>query len=505
MVSGKRKPLSGASAKEVSIMLTEDEEFELLSLERERVGKEPPANSPKQKKPAWQQMNETLDPGRTLGRAIRSGAAGIASLPDIGLLVPKTAAIATGMGLEELGAETAGQALQKLGTTPTLAETSKNIIDKATGGSLKPRGTQDKVFDLIGEVIASGVPFTKTPVGAYALTNFTNPNNPSGVQAISAALNPLEALEQNLVSKVNPSSILPFQKPKPKMTSDQLKKQASSSYQKAEGLGGILKPEVTNKFIDDVSREVLPQSQAGKILAGDSQVTKVVERLQSLRDQPLTLQASQEIDEILGDFVDSEYTVTGLSKQGKKILDIQDVFRNTIENVDENMVSGDAGRKGFESIKKGREQWAKAARLRDIERIVSRAEMSDQPANAIRSGFKTLYNNPSRMRGFNKQEKEMIRKMAQESLPMEALRGLASRLTGIISGSVHGPAGYAVGKTIEMGARGVRESSKMRRVDELTDYIVNGKQVKTQVSPNKGKAAISGTSNVMQKMRDNKK
>jgi len=95
--------------------------------------------------------------------------------------------------------------------------------------------------------------------------------------------------------------------------------------------------------------------------------------------------------------------------------------------------------------------------------------------------------------------------MSEESLPMEALRGFASRLTGIVAGSVHGPAGFAIGKSVEMGARGIRNANQFKRVDNLADFIASGPKVKPPIDARKAKAGISSTSNVMQRMKENKK
>jgi len=284
--------------------------------------------------------------------------------------------------------------------------------------------------------------------------------------------------------------------------SEIISQQANRAYQAADELGGILKPEATDSFIDDIGKKVMPQTAAGKILAGDNTVTKVMSRLDELRGQPLTLTAAQEIDETLGDFVDSEFGIKGLSKQGKKILDIQNSFRDMIENADESMVSGDAGKKGFEALKEGRKLWSKKMRISDIERIISRAEMSEQPANAIKSGFKTLYNNPTRMRGYSDAEKKLIKQAANEGLALEALRGIASRLTGIISGATGGVPGYIAGKGAEMAARGIREKAMTGRANNIIDAISGiPKPASQPLLTNQGAlAAMAGTNTAGQKM-----
>lgn len=130
---------------------------------------------------------------RTLGRTGRAATAGLSSLADLGLLVPKTAALGVGMALENMGAPEVGTALQRLGATPTMADTSRNIVDQATGGKLQPTGTMDKAFDFAGEMIASAVPFSR---GADTVQAFGKKAPPTMGTALQAFADPETALNQ---------------------------------------------------------------------------------------------------------------------------------------------------------------------------------------------------------------------------------------------------------------------------------------------------------------------
>jgi hypothetical protein len=182
--------------------------------------------------------------------------------------------------------------------------------------------------------------------------------------------------------------------PTPKATADSIKEQAQIAYAEADRLGGRLTPQFTDKFVNEVVK-MKPQTEAGKLLAGDSISAQVATRMEALRGKPLSLQEAQEIDEFLGDMVDGQ-TVNGtVNKQGKKLLDMQSQFREMIEKADVDEISGE----GFEALKKGRSLWSQQAKLRDIEKIITRAESMDNPATGLKTGFRTLYNNPKRMRG----------------------------------------------------------------------------------------------------------
>lgn len=472
--------------------LTESEELELLELEKARSGGQAPAPMAQSNtlSPESSQFGSEHPILHTVGRAARTGLSGLSSLADLGLLVPKTAALGLGLGAEKMGATGFGQSLQRLGATPTMADTSNMIVDQATGNRLQDRNNIDKVGTFIGQMIASAVPFSQSPKALSAVAGNTPP---SAGTALTALLDPQTALNQL-------PSVQATQVPKVMPLLDQ-KQVASSAYQKAKEYGGLLKPEATDNFLDNISKEILPQTKAGRTLAGkDTPIATIMARLEELRGNPLSLDEVQEMDEILGDAIDAEFGIKGLSGQGKKILEVQNAFRDMVENADETMVAGT--KEGFDALKQARAEWSKYMKMKDIDRIITRAEMSDQPANAIRSGFKTLYNNEKRMRGFSKEEAKLIKQAATDNLPMEVLRGLASRLTGIVSGATHGPIGFAAGKGIEMGARGLRERMATQKTDALMNMISGYKPPQAQnILTNQGAlAALAGANTAGQQM-----
>ena len=122
-------------------------------------------------------------------------------------------------------------------------------------------------------------------------------------------------------------------------SSAEAKQVASAYYDLADRSGGKLTPQFTNKFVDSVA-EKAPQTEAGQAVAGQSAVSGLVDRLQALRDKPMTLQGAQEVDEALGGLIDQQYGVRGLSKEGKQIADVQQSFRAQIANAEPGDVEG---------------------------------------------------------------------------------------------------------------------------------------------------------------------
>lgn len=252
-------------------------------------------------------------------------------------------------------------------------------------------------------------------------------------------------------------------------TSDEIRKHAGDLFQQAERTGGILKPEFTDKFVDVVER-MKPQTEIGQIVGGDSAFTKVVDKLSQIRGRPMTLNAAQELDELLGEAIDGFIEMGRPTKQGKKLIDIQSTLRNMIDTADENLVVG--GKGGFQSLKEARKMWSTSYKMGDIERIIQRAEMYDQPATAIKTGFRTLYNNPNKMRGYSDAERQAIKKAAETGVVSDLLRTAGSRLVPIVAGASTGGLGTtAAAAAGSMASRGIAARMQVGRAENAARAV----------------------------------
>lgn len=267
--------------------------------------------------------------------------------------------------------------------------------------------------------------------------------------------------------------------PTPPVSSDTFKDAAQKSYALADQKGGVLTPEFTNNFVDE-AKSISPQTEAGKIVAGDSTLTQLNDRMDALRDKPITLAAAQEIDEGLGKLIDSEYTIKGLSKDGKQIYDLQTKFRDMMNDAAKNgQVQGST--EGLDAWKQGQAQWSQAMAMRDIESIMNRASQTDNPATSLRTQFRSLANNPSRMRGFTSDaEKQAIKNAANTGALTGVLKVFGSRLIPIIAGAGEavtsgGLTGGLVAGTIAQGlssgSRNLASKMQMNKAQNVLQTI----------------------------------
>ncbi len=242
-------------------------------------------------------------------------------------------------------------------------------------------------------------------------------------------------------------------------TAAEAKAVASAYYTKADAAGGELSPSFVNRFIDNVE-SAAPQTEAGKVIAGESPITTLVDRIQTLRDQPISLHGAQEVDESLGNLIDKEYGPRGLTKDGKNLLDLQTTFRDMIRSAGPSEVGG--GATGFDALNQARAAWAQAMKMADLERIQARAELTDNPATSIKSGIRVLLSNPTRARGYSPAEISALQAAGERGVLGGALHVFGSRLVPLAAaGATFGASGFLPA----LGAAGVMHvgSSLMRR------------------------------------------
>lgn len=281
--------------------------------------------------------------------------------------------------------------------------------------------------------------------------------------------------------------------PTPKqVTSEDKFRQASSAYKEAESQGATLYPKATDSFIEK-SRQIMPQTEAGKIVTGETPSTKLIGRLQELRGKHLDLRSAQEIDEALGQAMSGETNpITGkLTAEGTKIFKIQQTLRETIKSAAANDLVG--GKKGFDTWNKARQLWSDAAKMRDIENIMARAEMTDNPVTSLKTGFRNLSISikKGKVKGYSPQEIKAINRAARTGIGTDVLRLAGSRLGPIVMGG----AGYATGGPLgamagfgsdyaaASAARGLANKFQMGRANDVLGMIANRGQLPIPQQP----------------------
>jgi len=254
------------------------------------------------------------------------------------------------------------------------------------------------------------------------------------------------------------------------LSADDVKELATDAYKLATEKGGIVKPEFINNLINKAG-EFDKQTMLGKALSGNSPISGIKAALEPFQGKKLDLASLQELDEVLGDKID-DYVENGvIKKTGLPLLKLQNSLRQMIDSTSPDMIEG--GKEGFEALKEGRALWSKAAKLRDIEKIITRAEMSDNPATAVKTGFRTLFNNPNRLKYFNEQERKLIKDAAKSGIINDTLKTFQSRLIPI--GQLVGGGGFSgsvLGQIGSMASRDLASKSQINKANKVSQQIL---------------------------------
>ena len=257
-------------------------------------------------------------------------------------------------------------------------------------------------------------------------------------------------------------------KPSPIPNADDLRVKAHGLYAEAEKAGGVLKPQFMDDVLDDLHK-ITPQTEAGTIMSGENPLSKVIKRMELLRGKPVSLRAAQEIDEGLGDVIDGLVDMGRLTKQGKKVLDVQDAFRKQIARADKSVLENTAG---FNAWDAGRKTWHEMNKMQDIERIIRRAEMTDNPATSIKTGFRTMLSNPNRIKGYTPKEVKLMEQAAKSGVVSDMMRTVfGSRLLPIITGATGGLGATATAQGASMASRGMANKLQFIKASKVAREV----------------------------------
>jgi len=264
---------------------------------------------------------------------------------------------------------------------------------------------------------------------------------------------------------------------RPEVKSEPLSQQAikdvaQTAYKQAEALGGSFKPEFTDKLVN-TAESMLPRDAKVAGMEVYKPLRDAAAEIKRFQGEPMTLERVQALDEALSMMIDGHTELGKVKKSGYPLVELQDKFRDMVESYGNDAKQGG---EGFQALKDGRELWAAQMRQNDIERILTRAESMDSPAQGIKSGMRTLMMNPKRFGRYSKPEQAAIKRASQTGVAGEVMRLLGSRLVPIIAGGTGLAAGGGIGAAaaaygVSTAARAGAAKLQKNRVDAVSKAI----------------------------------
>lgn len=284
-------------------------------------------------------------------------------------------------------------------------------------------------------------------------------------------------------------------------TSEGLRSEAGNLYKEASKVGGRLKPQATEKLLDDLAKSVAPKNRVEAALKGENVIAKAADDLGIALKDGATFDELHSLEKMLGELANENVvSATGkLNATGSAFKEAQKQLRTFIDNIPEEQFDG--GKLAFDLKKAADKKWAQSLKLNEVEKVMTRASLQEQPSTGLRSGFRTILANPNRTRNYTPEELKVMRQAAELDLPTSALRAMGSRLvptfaaggtaaTGFNPVALAGTAALYGGSALARKAANARQLGK---AEALARLIENPNALKVFADPRiVGGAGVSG-------------
>lgn len=302
------------------------------------------------------------------------------------------------------------------------------------------------------------------------LTNLVAPTaiNKAGNAALSVGKDFVaKPTTQNLISS-EASGVVKTPKA-PLKTSADLDEMAGLAFKQADELGGMYRPQDVSIPFSKTIAEVKPRPIAGKTLTSEEQ--KLVQHLseyEGLKGAQLSFDDVRRIDsgltqKINANFIDAR---TGQpDANGRKLMILQTKLREALDNVPENAAN--------DALRNANRLWKARIILDELDTLAERASMTQNPAQALRTGYKNLYFDKDRIRGWPKEAVELLKQAATPGIKDELLIPIGSRMMAIIAGGTGDIGGAATAQIVGMGARGMRAAAAAKQGAKVQQSVVD--------------------------------
>lgn len=265
-------------------------------------------------------------------------------------------------------------------------------------------------------------------------------------------------------------------------TPDQVKAAASAGYKQVENSGLSFPQSMIDNVVTDAQSK-LPQTAKAQAAFSQSESGKLLQGLDVYKGSPLTLQEANELDQQLGDFISNkgESDLGKLNADGKQVYQLQKNLRQSMVDAAQNgNISGNPD--DVQSWQNAVKDWSAQSKMNDIQRIVDKGNMMDNPATSIKNGFKNYVNSP-RINSMPPDVQDAMRQVANGAPIQNFFRtGPGSRLLGMVGGAAGGGLpGAMAGFAASGAARDVAGSLQGGQLEKVMDAIAGHSSMPTQI------------------------
>lgn len=257
-------------------------------------------------------------------------------------------------------------------------------------------------------------------------------------------------------------------------TTDDLRATSQKLYDIADKAKVVVRPQAYDKMVNTIA---LKARSAGMDHGVHPKAGAAVTRLLDEVGQPKTLQEMEILRRVLGSAAKST------EPDERRVASIMiDAMDDQMDNLKASDISSGNLKVGVGALQGARELWKRQAKGEVVEDIFERAGVRSGQfsqsgmENALRTEFRQLAMNKKRLRGFTAEEQAAIRKVATGG-PVENTLRLLGKFAprGIVSSTLGGGAGYAVGGPV--GAAAVMGAGELGKRAAQNMAITNAERV----------------------------
>lgn len=265
----------------------------------------------------------------------------------------------------------------------------------------------------------------------------------------------------------------PFAKPLQEQSlSSGLRSDARVEYQDAKDIGATLNSDVSKSVPQLIEQNFADTGKMNARLHGDT--LGILDDLKADAEKgSLSLEDLHQYRQLFGDVINKNLHPNGAmmpdAMKANQAIDTIDSIIDAAAGDSKMLESGSPD--AIKAWQKGQNLWRQSNQANDIERIMQRAETMENPATALRSGFRQLLNNPKRFNKFSPEQQTLIRNAANVSMPVEVLRGLSSRLISAIMAGTGNIGGSMLAQGAQSIPRNVATRMQMARGQNVINSI----------------------------------
>jgi len=443
--------------------LTDDEAYNFAAQQADQIPAQAETQAPAQ--PMQDQI------GRQLGLTGRAGIAGLAALPN--MLVDPFARLA--------GMTPPSEALQRTLTQAGFPEPQSTLERYVQAGTeaLAGGGGQISLARQAAQQLASPVsravsqqlaqaPATQLAAApaatSAAMKTYEETGSPTAAMAAGVATGAAAGMRPRRAETT---------------MSEQLGKQATEAYKRAENAGLVVKPDYIRDMADALTQKAMSEGYDPGL---HPKVAAVLRRLEDEGATPKTLAELDNLRRIVrapgGDFTNPD--------QQRIASQLVDEFDTFVENIDSpNILPGADKDVAIPALKEARDVYKRKRKVAIIEDMMDAAEIRGAQQtqagvdNTIRNQFVNLSTNKKRMAAFSKNEQAEIKRIAkgggnvQQMLRFLGRFAVRGPVTGIFAGgglAYEPTVAIPLTATAEMSKRGA-EALRRRDVSRLINQI----------------------------------